>query len=410
METIINNHHNYKRTSMGLIPNDWEVTKICDGTTYVDYRGKTPTKTEEGIMLLTARNIKVGYIDYNISNEYISPDDYSSIMSRGLPEIGDVLFTTEAPMGNVAQVDKVHIALAQRVIKFSAKTNIITNDYLKFYFLSEKFQKLLDEKSTGGTAKGIKGSTLHKMILVIPPLPEQEKIAQILSTWDVAIDDCKMIIENLKFRNKGLSQKLLSGKMRVKGFEETKWNNQNLGHVTENFSRRNKLLIDARIYSVTNSNGFVLQSNHFSREVAGSDLNNYKIIRRNEFAYNPARINVGSIAYFSEDIGVISSLYVCFKTNDLLHDGFLSEWLKLEKTNHDINRYGEGGVRVYLWYDLFKTIKISFPDLKEQYAIVNILEKAAEELNQYQQKLEKLQSEKKGLMQQLLTGKVRVKI
>ncbi len=87
----------YKQTAIGFIPNDWEVKKISDGSTYVDYRGKTPQKTVSGIILITARNIKVGYIDYDISNEYISPEDYSVVMSRGLPEIGDVLMTTEAP-------------------------------------------------------------------------------------------------------------------------------------------------------------------------------------------------------------------------------------------------------------------------------------------------------------------------
>lgn len=399
----------YKKTLIGLIPNDWEVKRISDATTYVDYRGKTPQKTDNGILLLTARNIKLGYIDYNISNEFISSAVYSSVMSRGLPEIGDILFTTEAPMGNVAQINRTDIALAQRVIKFRAKADLITNDYLKYYLLSEKFQKLLDEKSTGGTAKGIKGSTLHKMILIVPPLPEQIKIVEILSTWDNAIDKCKKIIEELKVRNKGLAQNLLTGKMRLKGFDE-KWKAYKMGNVTENFSRRNKSLINARIYSVTNSNGFVLQSEHFSREVASADLNNYKIIKKNEFAYNPARINVGSVAFFSEEIGIISSLYVCFKTNDLLLDEFLSEWLKLDKTSYDINRYGEGGVRVYLWYDLFKTIKISLPALKEQKAIAIILDKATEELNQYQQKLKNLQLQKKGMMQQLLTGKVRVKI
>jgi len=139
-------------------------------------------------------------------------------------------------------------------------------------------------------------------------------------------------------------------------------------------------------------------------------LNNYKIIKKNEFAYNPARINVGSIAYFENEIGVISSLYVCFKSKKEVKDKYLLHWLSINKTQHDIGRYGEGGVRIYLWYELFATIKIELPTIDEQVAILVILDNATVELNQYQQKLQSLQKQKKGLMQQLLTGKVRVKV
>jgi transcription elongation GreA/GreB family factor len=143
-------------------------------------------------------------------------------MSRGLPEIGDVLVTTEAPMGNVAQINRLDVALAQRVIKFRAKPKVITNDYLKYYLLSEKFQRILDEKSTGGTVKGIKGSTLHKMVLISPPLPEQTAIANCLSTWDQAIAAQTHLIAQKELRKKALMQQLLSGKKRLKGFSD-KW-------------------------------------------------------------------------------------------------------------------------------------------------------------------------------------------
>lgn len=268
----------FKQSVIGLIPNNWEVKKISDGTTYVDYRGKTPQKTDSGILLLTARNIKVGYIDYNVSNEFISPEDYFIVMNRGLPEIGDVLFTTEAPMGNVAQIDRLNIALAQRVIKFRAKSNIITNDYLKYYFLSEKFQKLLNEKSTGGTAKGIKGSTLHKMILIVPPIPEQQKITAILSAWDAAINNCKVIIEELKVRNKGLSQQLLSGKMRIKGFDKSIWRLLPIKKIATDCSKKNSSDKKLIVLSCTKHNGLVPSLEYFGRKIYSDDLKTYKIV------------------------------------------------------------------------------------------------------------------------------------
>ena len=398
----------YKQTPLGEIPDEWEVVKIIDAANYVDYRGKTPTKTESGRFLVTAKNIRNGFIDYELSKEYVSESDYNDTMRRGLPKLGDVLITTEAPLGSVAQIDREDIALAQRVIKYRAKKELLLNDYLKQYFISPFFQRILNEKSTGSTAKGIKGSVLHKLPLILPPFAQQQRIALVLSTWDGAIQTTQQVIELLKQRNKGLSQQLLSGKKRLKSYGGM-WKNVMLGDVTTKITRRNGDLVEARVYSVTNSNGFVLQSDHFEREVAGADLSNYKIIKQNEFAYNPARINVGSIAYFTEPVGIISSLYVCFKTNPNLLDTFLWYLLDLDLTKHRIISLGEGGVRIYLWYDLFAKIRIALPTIEEQEAIMEILVSADNELKLYEQQLANLQQQKKGLMQKLLSGEVRVK-
>lgn len=156
--------------------------EVCD---YVDYRGKTPTKTNSGIFLVTAKNIKKGFIDYENSKEYVSTTEYDVIMRRGLPKIGDVLITTEAPCGNVAQIDREDIALAQRVIKYRTKNaSILSNDFLKILLLGEKFQNDLTKIATGSTVKGVKGSLLHKIKIPIPPLEIQQKIVAILDQFD----------------------------------------------------------------------------------------------------------------------------------------------------------------------------------------------------------------------------------
>lgn len=172
------------KEELGKIGFEWKCLKdICD---YVDFRGKTPKKTESGIFLVTAKNIKKGFIDYNASKEFVSESDYIEIMRRGLPRIGDVLITTEAPCGNVAQIDKEDIALAQRVIKYrSSNANILDNTFLKFMLLSKEFQVNLIKLSTGGTVKGIKGSTLHKMKIKIPPIDEQKRIVSILEKFEI---------------------------------------------------------------------------------------------------------------------------------------------------------------------------------------------------------------------------------
>lgn len=195
----------------------WEQRKLIDVCDYVDYRGKTPTKTDSGNFLVTARNIKDGYIDYETSQEYISEDDYEETMHRGKPEIGDVLITTEAPCGNVAQVNKENIALAQRIIKYRGHRNLIANTYLKYYLLSPEFQNILNAKSSGGTVKGIKGSILHQQIIKYPKYEEQVKIGQDLNAINNLITLYQRELEETKKYKKTLARLLLTGIVRVKG-------------------------------------------------------------------------------------------------------------------------------------------------------------------------------------------------
>lgn len=156
----------------------------------VDYRGKTPKKVDSGIFLVTAKNIKMGYIDYDYSKEYIDESDFENVMRRGKANIGDVLFTTEAPCGHVAQVDKPNIALAQRVIKYSSRNlSKLSNEYLKYALLSNQFQNKLSETSTGTTVKGIKGSKLHTMTIPVPSIEIQNHIVSILESFDTLIND-----------------------------------------------------------------------------------------------------------------------------------------------------------------------------------------------------------------------------
>lgn len=177
--------YNYYRDQLLSFEEDeveWKtLIEACD---YVDYRGKTPTKTQEGIFLVTAKNIRMGYIDYEVSQEFIADNDYASVMRRGFPKLGDVLITTEAPCGFVAQVDRENIALAQRVIKYRSKDKRLSNSFLKHYLLGSQFQKKLQLTATGSTVKGIKGSKLHQLTIPIPSKEKQERIVTLLDKFD----------------------------------------------------------------------------------------------------------------------------------------------------------------------------------------------------------------------------------
>lgn len=166
---------------LGRIPIHWSVgglTKHLDSL--VDYRGSTPGKVADGIFLVTARNIRGGRIDYSASEEYVAPEEYDTIMRRGYPKIGDVLFTTEAPLGQVANVDRTDVALAQRVIKFRGKRGVLNNFYLKYWLSGTYMQSVLHQAATGSTAEGIKASKLSSLKVCVPPLQEQEGIVTYL--------------------------------------------------------------------------------------------------------------------------------------------------------------------------------------------------------------------------------------
>ncbi len=154
--------------------------------TIIDYRGKTPKKVAQGIPLITAKIIKHGRIE--TPDEFVPPDDYEDWMRRGIPQAGDVLLTTEAPLGEVAQLDDRKVALAQRVVALRGKKGLLDNDFLKYLLQSRQVQDQLKSRASGTTVQGIKQSELRKINLTLPRLDEQRSIAQLLGSLDKKIE------------------------------------------------------------------------------------------------------------------------------------------------------------------------------------------------------------------------------
>ncbi|NCC36084.1 MAG: restriction endonuclease subunit S [Chloroflexia bacterium] len=147
---------------------------------FIDYRGKTPEKTASGLRLITAKNVKMGYLQEN-PMEFVAPESYDSWMTRGIPKMGDVLFTTEAPLANVAQLDTDEkVVFAQRIIVLQPAANNLDPTFLKYLLLSDMAQDRILERGTGATVQGIKASLLKTIPIEFPPLPEQQRIVAIL--------------------------------------------------------------------------------------------------------------------------------------------------------------------------------------------------------------------------------------
>ena len=190
------------------------------------------------------------------------------------------------------------------------------------------------------------------------------------------------------------------------------WKEVKLGSVLEVVSRRNKNLSITRVLSVTNSRGFILPEEQFSRVVASKDLSNYKVVKNGEFAYNPSRLNVGSIDQLTNFTdGLLSPMYVIFKCNEKLLSNYMKHWITTAEFNTKVRNSAQGSVRETVDFKTLSSIKINLPsDISEQQAIANVLSTADDEIDLLNKKLILFKEQKKGLMQQLLTGNIRVKV
>ena len=182
------------------------------------------------------------------------------------------------------------------------------------------------------------------------------------------------------------------------------WKLVNLGRVTKRKSEKNKDRNDLKSYSINNQVGFIQQDEQFSEgSYQDVDKTNYKVVKPGEFAYNPARVNIGSIGLQKEDTDVIiSSLYVCFGLDKSCSKTYFENWFKSYDFNKEITRNLEGSVREYLFYENFSNIKLPIPSLAEQEKIAEILMQCDKVIELKQKHIEEEKKLKIALMQKLL--------
>ncbi|TNH94197.1 restriction endonuclease subunit S [Aeromonas sobria] len=174
-------------------PSHWKWVRLGNIAKFIDYRGKTPNKIDAGVRLITAKNIRYGYIDL-VPEEFISEADYDQWMTRGFPRVGDTLFTTEAPLGNAAVIDiNERFALAQRAICFQWHYSTVSR-FMLIQILASPFQNQLIDNSSGMTATGVKASRLKEIPVVIPPAEEQQRIV-------AKVDELMALCDQLELRS-----------------------------------------------------------------------------------------------------------------------------------------------------------------------------------------------------------------
>jgi type I restriction enzyme, S subunit len=379
-------------------------------TKIIDYRGISVPKSETGIPLITARNVRDGTLDFS-TNEFINAAAYAEWKSRGVPAPGDVLFTTEAPLGKVAPFPLIgEYAIGQRVVAMRPKTDVLDSGYLLQFLLSPIGQRRIDLFSTGSTAKGISSGQLHKIVIDYPELPLQQQTAALLSLWDTAIQKTEQLIGAKERLSKALMQRV---------FGPSAYPRLRLSEFTRRITRKN-IEGNGHPLTISGAEGLVSQSRYFGKRIAAEQTEHYTLLKRGEFAYNKsysAGYPLGAIKRLDgHDEGIVSTLYLCFALDESkapLSDYF-AYFCEAGGFNHQIYQVAQEGARNHGLLNVtaedFFSMKMPVPPREVQERVVRALGAAHHELALLRDQLTALREQKRGLMQKLLTGQWRLPV
>ncbi|GIN13101.1 restriction endonuclease subunit S [Shouchella clausii] len=397
------------KTKFGLIPTDWRIKRLKElGSSIIGltYSPKDMVDKNEGILVLRSSNIKNGRLSFK-DNVYIDMD----IKEKLYVKKGDLLICarngSKQLIGKNAYIDKDYN------YSFGAFMSVFRseyNEYIYQLFQTDMYKKQI-QANLGATINQITTRDINSFQFPFPKnIKEQQKIASILSTWDKAIELKEKLIELKKEQKKGLMQKLLTGEVRLPGFEG-EWKEISLNKFIQEY--KEKSTIPNQFPILTSSrNGLMLQSEYYSNhQVTKNDNVGYNIIPRGFITYR-SRSDDGKFVFNKNtmiDHGIVSYFYPVFKFDDKVCEDFI-----LELLNYTIERqassFVEGTAQKVLSIKKLGSFKYLIPTIEEQKAIATRLILASKEIRLLESEVATLKKQKQGLMQLLLTGKVRVKV
>ena len=287
--------------------------------------------------------------------------------------------------------------------------NAVCREWLAQLLNSPSLRWRMNELAGGGTRQRVSTREIRALCLHEPPLEEQRKIAEILRTWDEAIETLEALRSAKEKLTSAIADDLIFGVRRVAG-KQKPWPSRRLAEVTRELTRRNRDEAIGRdlVMGVTNSRGIV----PMREQTIAADISRYLILPPRAFAYNPMRINVGSIAMsrFEHNV-LVSPDYVLFEClPGKLDPDFLDHLRQSHFWSHYINAGGTGSVRMRTYYDDLAALRLKIPPYEEQLAISEVLNTAQREVRLIEDQIAALSRQKRGLMQKLLTGEWRTKV
>ncbi len=362
--------------------------------------------TPERYQIIKMGNLYGGRLDLSRNPSFIDNIEKNSLKVLARPN--DILITLTGTIGkrdygNACIIDRQeNLLVNQRVCIVRPDQSRVDPFYLYCVITSENFLDNFFDLSIGGTGTqtNVSIKALGDLEIAVPNITSQKAIAAMVRTWDEAIEKLKALVSSKKRLHEARSAKLIyNGGYQTRPLRE---------HVIE-VSERNRGQQVNRILSVTNSAGFVLADEQFAHRVASVDISNYKIVRRRQYAYNPSRINVGSIARLDMwDVGALSPMYVVFELDSGLAPDFFDHWLHSAEARKRISSSAQGSVRDSVSFSDLASISIPLPPREKQLRIADVLNAGRREIRLMEEQAGMLTRQKRGLMQKLLTGEWRV--
>ena len=346
---------------------EWEKRKIRDFTRVV--AGATPSTGNKSYWGGDIRWMNSGELNlkrvYDVQGR-ITREGYEKTSTKMIPPYSVLIgLAGQGKTRGTAAMNYVELCTNQSIASILPSQDY----YPEFLYqnIESRYKELRDISSGDGGRGGLNLQMINNLDIPYCSLTEQKKIGDFLLLLDYRISIQNKVIEDLRALKKAATTYLL---------ESHDGEKRTLGEITESFSLRNKSRIQYPMYSVTNDKGFIPQSEQFEdREMEGEDIAAYKLINNGDIAYNPARINVGSIAqYAGNETCMISSLYVCVRAKKGISSKWLMHVLKSDNLLFYYNLYAEGGVRLYLFYPNFARIKVTVPSIEKQEQIASSLD------------------------------------
>lgn len=399
--------------------NDWIKRPLLSNIEKIlDYRGRTPKKlglswSDTGFLALSALNVKNGYIDFNADANYGDQELYNRWMGDNNLHKGQVVFTTEAPMGNVAQIpnDALYI-LSQRTIAFEVKHHLIREDFLATLLRSPKIFNELTSLSSGGTAKGISQKSLSNLKISLPAsLDEQSAIGSLFRTLDDLLASYKNNLANYQSLKATMLSKMFPKdgeavpEIRLDGFED-EWRKCYLGSIFEQVSNYIEPSVDNELWSLTVEKGLTPKTDRYKRDFLVKKNDKFKKVDINEFVYNPMNLTLGALDLNNNKITIsVSGYYVVMKNKDV--EKFDNDFLKiLLKTTYAIYQYKQFATGTLIekqrvQFPTFSEIPFYLPTIDEQQVIGAYFSKLDQLITSYQDKITQLETLKKKLLQDM---------
>ncbi|MDH1399858.1 restriction endonuclease subunit S [Aeromonas caviae] len=403
-----------------MAPKGWKKESLSGVTVVIDCKHRTPTYVESGIPLVSPGTIKWGALDLISPVKRVSDNEYYSLMDHCTVDIGDLVMSRNQSIGVASYVESNEpFVLGQDTVLIKP---IKADSKFVFYKLqSEIVQRNIIQLAGGSTFSRINLADIRKLKLNLPPLPEQKKIAQILSTWDQAISTTEQLLANSQQQKKALMQQLLTGKKRLLDKNGVRfsgeWKAQRIGSLLKEVKRPVQWDDDSEYHLLSvkrRSEGVVL------REILkGSDILTKKMntALAGDFLISKMQVVHGATGLVTEEFNKchISDSYIALRPKDdeKIDIAFFSWFSKQKIMYHKafLCSYGVHIEKMTFNFNMFIKEKVVIPaSLEEQKKISTILSTAEQEISALQKKLAALKQEKQALMQQLLTGKRRVKV